>query len=136
MFFVFFVVKILLRTSSALEKTFGRQEAGSLFREVFSSLIKRGKPFLKKRFFPSNSPFQKTLVRGGNTVGTTINQSAKIRLIRKIRVRVAPLITNEARRLADYCKLFTIHFFSAGASVQVSRTRKFIWRVSPASRKK
>ncbi len=35
-----------------------------------------------------------------------------------------------------YCKLFTIHFFSVGASVQVSRTRNFISRVSPASRKK
>ena len=50
----------------------------------------RGKPFLKKRFFPSNSPFQKTLARGENLYRTTDNQSAKIRLIRKIRVLTDP----------------------------------------------
>ena len=44
------------------------------------------------------------------------------------------LITNEPSPI--YCKLLTIHFFSVGASVQVSRTRNFISRVSPASRKK
>ena len=100
------VLKISLRTSRTLreasfadfvrrlEKTFGRQQAGSLFREVFSSLM-RGKPFLKKRFFPSNSPFLKTLVRGENSVGTTNNQSAPIRLIRKIRERVDPHKTTD-----------------------------------------
>ena len=71
------------------------------YNEIFIRNKKRGKPFLKKRFFPSDSPFQKTIVRGEIiTVRSGNSQSAKIRIIRQIRERT-DLQTIFAERLAS-----------------------------------
>ena len=64
---------------------------------------KRGSPVRLR-----TSPFQKTLVRGEKYVGTIINQSVKICLIRKIRERADLIITNDKRR--SLCRQFRFGF--------------------------
>ncbi|MBQ6615477.1 MAG: hypothetical protein IJH67_03820, partial [Thermoguttaceae bacterium] len=47
-----------------LEKTFGRQQAGSLFRESFFKFNYEGKTFFEKKVLPLKLPFPKNFSKG------------------------------------------------------------------------